>query len=197
MIGLLGGTFDPPHLGHLVLADEARAALNLERVLWIVTGEPPHKPDRAITPVEHRLGMVQKAIEDVPEFEISRVEVDRPPPHYASDTLSDLKSSRQGESFSYLMGKDSLRDLPNWHEPQRLVDELDSIAVLNRQDVELDLNSIERALPGISQKVRLLEVPVIGVSSRQIRRRVSEGRPIRFLVGSKIAEYIRQHELYR
>jgi nicotinate-nucleotide adenylyltransferase len=196
MIGIFGGTFDPPHIGHLILADEALGCLNLDKVLWIVTGEPPHKPDQPIAAVEHRLEMVRIAIEQSASFELSRHEVDRPGPHYAADTLAVLTEEQRDEEWAYVMGKDSLRDLPQWHNPERLVHLSARLVVLNRPDVHVDLDQLDDLVKGLSDKVLYLEVPLVDVSSRDIRNRVREGQPFRYLVPSGIADYIIEHNLY-
>lgn len=196
MIGVFGGTFDPPHVGHLVLADEAAWALSLSKVLWVVTGEPPHKPEQPITSVEHRIQMVALSIRADSRFELSRTEVDRPGPHFAAETLELLTATQPDEAWAYVMGEDSLTDLPNWHRPARLVDLCHSIAVLRRPMVESNLTQLERQVPGLAAKLRLLEVPLVDVSARDIRRRVREGLPFRYLVPGGVAEYIREHQLY-
>lgn len=196
MIGVFGGTFDPPHIGHLVLADEARAAMDLEKVLWVVTGEPPHKPDRPIIAAEHRLKMVELAIQHDPVFELSRLEVDRPGPHYAADTLAQLAIEFPDDELAYVMGKDSLRDLPSWNSPERFIQLSGAIVVLNRPDVEADLELLDKQLPGLAAKVRLLGVPLVDVASRGIRQRVASGKPYRYLVARPVADYISQHSLY-
>ncbi|GMR11187.1 MAG: nicotinate-nucleotide adenylyltransferase [Anaerolineae bacterium] len=197
MIGVFGGTFDPPHIGHLVLADEARFEMGLSKVLWVVTGEPPHKPDRPIIPVKHRLRMVELAIQNDPAFELSRLEVDRPGPHYAVDTLAELAEARPDDERAYVMGKDSLRDLPAWRSPERFVQLSKAIVVLNRPDVEANLEQLDTKLPGLADKVHFLEVPVVDVASRDIRRRVASGKPYRYLVARAVADYIAEHDLYR
>jgi nicotinate-nucleotide adenylyltransferase len=196
MIGVFGGTFDPPHIGHLVLADEARAELNLKKVLWVVTGEPPHKPDRPLISVSHRLKMVELAIQSDPTFELSRLEVDRPGPHYAADTLALLAAEQPGDEFAYVMGKDSLRDLPSWNSPERFIELAKALVVLNRPDVEADLDSLDTQLPGLAKKVHLLRVPLVDVASRDIRQRVASGAPYRYLVARSVADYIAEHDLY-
>jgi nicotinate-nucleotide adenylyltransferase len=196
LIGVFGGTFDPPHIGHLVLADEARAELNLSKVLWVVTGEPPHKPDRPIIPAEHRLKMVELAIQHDPTFELSRLEVDRPGPHYSVDTLAQLAAEQPSNERAYVMGKDSLRDLPSWNSPERFIELSDAIVVLNRPDVEADLKLLDERLPGLADKVSLLSVPLVDVASRDIRQRVASGKPYRYLVARPVADYIVDHGLY-
>lgn len=197
MIGVFGGTFDPPHIGHLVLADEARAELELSQVLWVVTGEPPHKPHRPILLVEHRLRMVELAIQNDPGFEVSRLEIDRPGPHYAVDTLAGLAEARPDDERAYVMGKDSLRDLPTWRLPERLIELSDAIVVLNRPDVGANLDELNAQLPGLADKVRFLDVPLVDVASRDVRWRVASGRPYRYLVPRTVADYIAEQDLYK
>jgi len=196
MIGVFGGTFDPPHIGHLVLADEARAELNLKKVLWVVTGEPPHKPDRPIIPAHHRLKMVELAIQHDRAFELSRLEIDRPGPHYAVETLAQLAAEEPNEERAYVMGKDSLRDLPSWNSAERFVELSDAIVVLNRPDIEANLEHLDEQLPGLAIKVRMLAVPLVDVASRDIRQRVASGNPYRYLVARPVADYIAEHRLY-
>ena len=196
MIGVFGGTFDPPHIGHLILADEARGVHSLSRVLWVVTGIPPHKPGQPVTPVNHRIGMVEQSIAGNPGFEISRIELDRPGPHFAAETLELLAAGNPNQEWAYVMGEDSLADLPNWHRPDRFVALCRSIVVLRRTQVQADLDQLERQIPGLAAKVRLLEVPLVDVSARDIRRRVQAGQPFRYLVSAPVADYIREHRLY-
>jgi nicotinate-nucleotide adenylyltransferase len=196
VIGVFGGTFDPPHIGHLILADEARGVLSLSAVLWVVTGIPPHKPGQPVTPVSHRIGMVERSIHGNPQFEISRLELDRPGPHFAAETLELLAAAYPDEQWAYVMGEDSLADLPNWHRPERFVQLCQSIVVLRRSQVEADLDQLERQIPGLAAKVRLLEVPLVDISARDIRRRVQTGQPFRYLVTTSVADYIHEHQLY-
>ena len=197
MIGVFGGTFDPPHVGHLILADEARGVLSLGHVLWVVTGVPPHKPVGPVTPVNDRIEMVDRAIQGNPDFTLSRIELDRPGPHYAAETLELLAAGNPDQEWAYVMGEDSLADLPNWHRPNRFVALCRSIVVLRRSQAQADLDQLDREIPGLGAKVRLLEVPLVDVSARDIRRRVQAGQPFRYLVAAPVADYIRQHQLYR
>lgn len=194
---MFGGTFDPPHIGHLVLADEARSELGLTEVLWVVTGEPPHKPDQPLVAVEHRLRMVELVIQNDPAFEISRLEVDRPGPHYAVDTLAELAERRPDDKRAYVMGKDSLRDLPGWHSPERFIELTDAIVILNRPDVEANLEELEAQLPGLVDKVHFLDVPLVDIASHDIRNRVASGKAYRYLVPRRVADYIAEQDLYR
>ncbi|MBM4452530.1 MAG: nicotinate (nicotinamide) nucleotide adenylyltransferase, partial [Chloroflexi bacterium] len=158
-IGVLGGTFDPVHLGHLMIAEEGRRRLGLERVLFIPAGQPWLKADRGITPADHRLKMLKLAIAGSPYFEISTIEVDRPGPSYAVDTMVALrqKLGKKAE-LSFLMGWDSLDELPLWKEPGKLV-QLCHIVAFPRAGYEKpDLSILEKSIPGISLRVLWVEV---------------------------------------
>jgi nicotinate-nucleotide adenylyltransferase len=191
LIGVFGGTFDPPHFGHLILAEEARQALHLERVLWVVTARPPHKPQQPVTPVEDRLAM------DNPAFEVSLADVERPVPHYAVGTLRWLQARHPLAGLVYLMGSDSLRDLPNWHEPQEFIEACTAIAVMRRPGADVDLIRLERLLPGLRLRVRYFDAPLLSLSAKEVRRRVREGRSYRYLVPPAVAELIVERGLYR
>ena len=197
MIGVFGGTFDPPHLGHLILADEGRAALGLSRVLWTVAGDPPHKPDEGLTSAELRADMVQAAIQLDPSFQLSRVDLDRPGPHYTVDGLVRLQEQLGDTPLAYLMGSDSLRDLPDWHEPQAFVDLVAVIGVLGRPGSEVDVERLTAILPGLADKLVLFDAPLIEIAGRDVRARVRQGRPYRYLVLPAVSDVIERHHLYR
>ncbi len=195
-IGVLGGTFDPIHIGHLVIAEEARVELELEQVVFIPAGLPPHKLDYPLSPVEHRLAMVELAIASNPRFTISRVDIDRPGPSYSVDTIELLRGQwGAGVGIYFIMGSDSLRDILTWHEPQRLI-RLCYFAVVNRPGYQADLEELETFLPGIASRVRMLHAPELAISSTEIRRRVHEGLPIKYQVPEAVEAYICQHHLY-
>lgn len=196
LIGVLGGTFDPPHLAHLILADEACSVLGLKRVLWVVTAQPPHKQNQSISSVEHRVAMVKLVTDADPMFEFSPADLDRPPPHYAHGTMEWLRMRNPDAKFVYLMGEDSLRDLPEWNLPQRFVDSCDLIGVMNRLAVEYEVAQLEEELPGLGDKLVFLGVPPIVISGREIRRRVHEGHPYRYLIPPVVSDYILENALY-
>lgn len=195
-IGLFGGTFDPPHLGHLILASEAKFQLELTRLLWTLTPEPPHKEGQPITSIEHRLAMLNLAIGDDPSFELSRVELDRPGPHYTSDTIKLLAEQIPGAEIIPVIGGDSLNDLPTWHHPQELVYAAHWIGVMRRPGETTNLQALERALPGITSKVHFVDAPLLEIASREIRSRIAEGRPFRYYLPPPVYHYIDQHHLY-
>lgn len=196
-IGIFGGSFDPPHIGHLILAAECRYQLGLDRVLWVVTPIPPHKPGRKLTPVELRFEMVTAAIGDDPTFEASRVEMERSAPYFTADTLEILRERYPRAELILLMGGDSLRDLPTWHDPQRLVRVCDGIGVMRRLGAELDVDALDAKLPGLRGKLTIVEAPLLEISSSQIRGRIREGKPFRYYVPTGVYDQILRQELYQ
>jgi nicotinate-nucleotide adenylyltransferase len=196
-IGIFGGTFDPPHLGHLILASEAQDQLDLTRLLWTLTPEPPHKQDQPITSIEHRLAMVNLAIEDNPSFELSHVELDRPGPHYTVDTVRIVAEENPNAEIVPIIGGDSLSDLPTWHRPKELLYACHWVGVMRRPGESANLEALERKLPGISSKVHYVDAPLLEIASRQIRSRIAEGRPFRYYLPLSVYEYIKENHLYR
>jgi nicotinate-nucleotide adenylyltransferase len=197
-LGILGGTFDPIHFGHLLAAEEARGTLRLDRVLFALAGDPPHKQGHPILPVAHRLAMLRLAIADNPAFAITTVDIDRPGPHYTVDMVRLLREewgTGAGETF-FIMGADSLADLVIWYQPDQLI-QLCRIAVVARPGYRADLRELEVALPGLSQRLDWVEMPVLGISSSDLQRRVREGRSIRYQVPAAVAGYVAEHGLYR
>lgn len=198
-LGLFGGTFDPPHYGHLRLAQAARQQLGLDRVLWIVTADPPHKQGAPISPISDRLQMVLAMLADSPQDEVSRVDVDRPGPHYSADTVALLARQFPGAALVFLMGGDSLRDLPTWHRPLDLLKQC-SLGVLRRPGDSVDaalLAQLEHQLPGLAAKVAFVEAPPLNLASHAIRRRVRAGQPLTGLVPEAVAAHIQRHNLYQ
>jgi nicotinate-nucleotide adenylyltransferase len=196
LVGVLGGTFDPPHIGHLILADEGRAALGLEKVFWVLTPFPPHKSDQNITSLEFRLMMVEETIKENPHFHLSKADIDRPPPHYSVGTMEWLASHHPDLSFIYLMGSDSYQNLPSWHEPRKFVELCAGLGVMRRRRAAIDAATIENEIPGISAKTQPFDAPLISISGRDIRQRVRNGAPYRYLVPHGISEIIQKYQLY-
>ncbi len=196
-LGVFGGTFDPPHIGHLILAAEALDQLGLSRVLWVVTQTPPHKQRLSITPLEKRLAMVSACIGDDPKFEPSRVDIDRPAPHYAVDTLKILQEKYPDWGLVYLMGGDSLNNLPTWYRPDAFVRRCQAIGVMKRPGTHIDLTQLERTLPGVAAKVNIIQAPLLNIAASQIRRRVREGRAYRYFLPQAVYELIDSWGLYR
>jgi nicotinate-nucleotide adenylyltransferase len=195
-IGLFGGTFDPPHLGHLILASEAFSQLDLDRLLWILTPEPPHKQEQEITSVEHRLAMVQLAIQDNPTFELSRIELDRPGPHYTLDTIELISEKYPDADITPIIGGDSLRDLPKWNRPNELLQACHWVGVMHRPGEQENLEALEQQLPGISSKVHYVDAPLLEIASREIRSRIADGKPFRYYLHPAVYEYIEDNHLY-
>lgn len=196
-LGILGGTFDPIHIGHLILAEEAWYQLGLQKVLLVPAGDPPHKRGRRLSPVEHRVRMIELAIADNPHLELSRIDVDRPGPHYTIDMVrAHLEQYGYGTDLYFLMGLDSLADLPNWHKPQELV-ELCNLVALSRPDSGFDWDALEEKLPGVRWRVIFLPMPELQISSSILQQRVRQGRPLRYQVLPQVETYIYEHGLYQ
>ena len=196
-IGVFGGTFNPPHIAHLILADEASFQLGLDRLLWILTPDPPHKQGQPILPLQDRHDMLAAALAQDLLFELSRVDIDRPPPHYAVDTMLILRESHSGAEWIYLMGGDSLRDLPTWYRPRDFLAACDALAVMRRPGDEVDLEALEGQLPGISTKVRFIDAPLLEISASMLRDRIARGQPYRYYLLPEVYDLIRERELYR
>ncbi len=193
--GVLGGTFDPVHSGHVELAEHAQQELSLDDVLWIPAGDPWRKSDRKITPGRHRLAMVQLAIEAQPSWRASTAELDRSGPTYTVDTLDELQALHKGDDFTLIVGQDALEDLPNWHEPTRLL-ELADVAVAARGGPVFSAEELERLLPGLSRRVTWLKMPLMPFSATQVRSLAVRGTPLPGFVPQGVEAYIREHRLY-
>ncbi len=198
-IGVLGGTFDPIHIGHLKVAEEAIARLDLPRILFMPAGQPWLKLNNAnaISPVQHRLEMVRLGIAGNPRFKLSTIEIERPGPTYTVDTIAQLQSQLgEGDEAFFILGWDNLSQLPQWHQPSRLI-EICRLVAVPRVDFPLpDLASLEKELPGISQKVILFDAPRIDINASEIRRRAAQGLAISGLVPEPVERYIKEHGLY-
>lgn len=195
-IGVFGGTFDPIHVGHLIIAAELCQSLELDTVLFVLSPRPPHKTDQDISADGHRLAMLQLAIAPEPSFRVSTIEVTRDGLSYTVDTLGSLRAAHPDDTLVFLMGEDSLRDFPTWREPGRIAT-LADIGVATRPGVVVDLASILAAVPELAGRVTLVPVPEIGVSSRDVRARVATGRTIQFQVTRAVERYIVDNGLYQ
>lgn len=192
-VGLMGGTFDPVHVGHLAIAEEARDALGLERILFVPAGSPPHKTASEVTATDHRVAMVALAIGDNPAFELSRIEVDRPGPSYTVDTVEQLAKDA---AVTLILSAETFRELPTWHEPERLFAAA-FVAIVPREGYPApDPAWLSTTFPGREDRVRYLEGPRLGLSSTDIRARVAAGRSIRYLVPAAVEAYIAANHLY-
>ena len=185
--GVFGGTFDPPHIGHLIAAQDAFQALQLDRLLFVPAGEPPHKRARTLTPAPLRLALLEAALGSDSRFEICRLELDRPGPSYTVDTLRQLYAAASDQELFLLIGADQVRELPSWREPQEIA-RLARIVLLARAGVE----SVPE--PMVTREVRVTR---IDVSATSIRERVAAGQPIRYLVPDAVAALIAQRALYQ
>jgi nicotinate-nucleotide adenylyltransferase len=195
-VGILGGAFNPPHIGHLVCAQEAVVRLELDKVIFIPVGEAPHREIEQDPGPEARRRMCELAIEGNERFELSRIELDRPGPSYTSDTLRELGESRPDDELFLLLGSDQAGNLSRWHEPE-VVLQLATVAVVertgsHREGVVVRIASIEGA-----RGVRFFSMPTLAVSSTLVRHRAATAEPIRYLVPDAVAEYIEQNGLYR
>jgi nicotinate-nucleotide adenylyltransferase len=194
-IGILGGTFDPIHIGPLVVAEEARIKLGFNEVLFVPAGQPLLKPDRNITPSDQRVEMVRRAIADNPHFKLCTIEAERPGPSYTVDTVMMLREQLGSEvGLFFILGRDTLAELPSWKEPKKLV-QLCRLVVAPRLGSK-DLQHLETEIPGLLGKVVQLDMPVIGISSSGIRQRVAQRLPIRYLVPAGVEKYISEQKIY-
>lgn len=194
-IGIFGGTFDPIHLGHLHIANGLREKLDLDQIVWVVAGKPPHKRGQIVSEDDDRLAMVRLALGDTTGDIVSRVEVDRPGPSYTVDTLEQLTAELGPARYFFLMGEDSLRDFPTWRNPEQILD-LADLGVVGRPGIDTDLIHVTTALPALAGKVHLVPLDELPYSSSEIRRRVADGRPIDDLTVEPVVQYIRDHGLY-
>ncbi len=196
-IGYFGGTFDPPHIGHLALASEAAHQFELSRLYWGLTPDPPHKQEQVITPLPHRLEMVKRIIEGNLLFEISYLEINRPGPHYTVDTIQLLSQQEPDANIFLLIGDDSLFDLPTWRRYLDLITAVSKIGVMRRSSDDLSLQSLEAQIPGLAGKVVFIHAQIQPLSSREIRRRVKEGGVYRCYTLPSVSDYIEENHLYR
>ena len=197
-LGLLGGTFDPPHFGHLVAAQEAFVALGLERVLFLPAGRPPHKQGVSVSAVEHRVEMTRLAIAGDPRFALSLADVERPGTSYTVELLAALRRQLgPAPELYFVVGMDSLLELPTWRDPAGVLRLARLVAVHRPGYRPPDLSTLEAQVPGARERVTLLAAPGIDVSSTELRARAAAGRPIRYLVPDAVAAYVAEHRLYR
>lgn len=197
-IGIMGGTFDPIHLGHLIIAEEARTALELDKIMFIPAGNPWMKFGRQITPPQQRAEMVKLAIQSNPFFSLVTIEVDRPGSTFTVDTLEELWKDMGYESKLFLlMSWDSLKDMPNWKAPYRISKIATVVAFPRPGFSRPDLKAMEDVIPGFSERSVIMEGPCMDISSTSIRARIAEGKSIRYLVPDMVEKYITENGLYR
>jgi nicotinate-nucleotide adenylyltransferase len=196
-IGVLGGTFDPIHRGHLLIAEEARERLSLAEVYFVPAPRTPLKEDISILGIEHRVQMVRLAITECPYFKLSTVEIDRPGPSYTVDTIVELQDRLGHETeLFFIIGMDSLAQFHRWKEPSRIVEMCHLVAVPRPGHTVPETGFLEALVPGISERLIVLDKPVVGISATEIRERVARGLPINHLVPERVAEYIEKNGLY-
>jgi nicotinate-nucleotide adenylyltransferase len=194
-VGILGGAFNPPHLGHLVCAQEALVQLELDSVVFVPVGEAPHRTLDDDPGPEARLEMVELAIADDNRFTTSRIEMDREGPSYTSDTLEQMRAESPDDELFLILGGDQAAALASWHEPEKVLERA-TLAVFERMSWSRNAIVIKIGRLAGARDVRYLDMPLIQVSSSAIRRRVREGVPIRYMVSDKVVEYIATNELY-
>jgi len=196
-LGVLGGTFDPPHAGHLTLGEVALSDLGLDKVLFIPAGEPWRREGREISPAEDRLAMTRLAIEGKPGFEASAIEIERPGPTYTVDTLGELLARYGPETELYvILGQDALLDLPNWKEPGRIIALAPLAVALRSPGRDFDVTELEGAVPGISRRLIVLPMSYVDVSATALREWARKGVDLGDLVPAAVQAYIREHGLY-
>jgi nicotinate-nucleotide adenylyltransferase len=194
-VGILGGAFNPPHIGHLVCAQEALLQLELDKVVFMPVGEAPHRELQDDPGAEARLALVELAIADDARFAVSRMEIDRSGPSYTADTLSELRAQAPDDELFLILGGDQAAALASWHEPEQVL-ALAQLAVMERTNWSRNAVGIMVGRLKGAERIRYLDMPIIQVSSSEIRRRVAAGRPIRYLVPDKVAAYIEANGLY-
>lgn len=196
-IGIYGGTFDPIHLGHLVLAEQCRERCRLDEVWFIPAGSPPHKAENDISPPQRRLEMLELAIAGHDRFRVQTLELHRPGPSFTVDTLQHFHDEHPDRELFLLLGADSVADLPTWREPQRIF-QLATVVAVNRGDSSPIDRSIvsENFGKDVAERIISVQMPGLEIASRDIRQRVNSGRSIRYLVPRAVEVYIAQHRLY-
>jgi len=196
-IGFFGGTFDPPHNGHMTIAQKALEELGLEEVNFAPSRLPPHKQDQALSPIAHRVEMTRLAIQGNPRFLLSYIDVDREGPTFSVDALRILHEGvHESTEIYFLMGMDSLANILTWHQPEELI-KLCKLAVFARTGFIAPMDELEKKLPGLRERTVFIDAPPLEISATEIQRRVRAGESIKELVPINVAEYIRLTGLYR
>jgi nicotinate-nucleotide adenylyltransferase len=195
-VGIYGGTFDPVHYGHLVLAEQCREQLRLDSVWFLPAAVPPHKQGAEISEAEHRAAMLEIAVAGHPQFHVEPHELERGGTSYTVETLEHFRRSDPALELVLLIGADSLVELPTWREPGRIL-ALASIGAVNRGRSAIDLSPLYTQIPASVGRVLVVQMPGIDLSATDIRRRVSEGRSIRYLTPRGVEAYIQEQRLYR
>jgi nicotinate-nucleotide adenylyltransferase len=195
--GIFGGTFDPLHDGHLVAANEAAWQLDLDKVLFLPSANPPHKQDERVTSAEDRVAMVRLAIVGNPRFELCTLEIERGGLSYTVDTLRELRSVLPETELYFIVGMDSLADLPIWYRPDEVLRLARVVAVHRAGWKVVDVDQLDQRLPGAKERVNILPIPGLDISSTDLRERIAAGRPVRYLIPDPVIAYIEEHQLFR
>jgi nicotinate-nucleotide adenylyltransferase len=198
-IGIFGGTFDPVHIGHLIIAEQAREQARLDQVWFVPSARPPHKLEKPITPFDRRAEMLQLAIAGQSSFRVELLERDRPGPSFTADTLAEFHAANVGSEIFLIVGADCLPDMPKWYEPIRIL-ELATLLVAARTGFVVWTTARLAEALGIADaagvRIKEIEIPLIEISSRDLRRRAAEGRSLLFMVPRALEVYIRERKLY-
>ena len=195
-VGVLGGTFDPPHIGHLIVAEQARAQLGLDQVWFTPVGQPPHKQERDVSNADDRVAMTRLAIAQNPHFALCMDDVTRPGPHYTLTLMHLLKDKHAQHTWHLIIGGDSLVDMPKWHHPNALV-ELVRLAVAHRPGSQPNITQLENAIPNLKARIDWIHSPLVHVSSSDLRQRFAAGLPLRYAVPDAVIEYIVNQRRYQ
>jgi len=196
-IGVLGGTFDPVHKAHLIVAETVRTQHTLDEIIFVPAGQPQLRQNVPFASAEHRLQMLRLAIADKPYFKLSTIEIERAGPSYTVDTIAGLQGQiGERDELFFILGLDSLAKLPEWREPSRLIEMCHLVAVPRPGYPPPDLRALEASIPGLAQRVTILDKPEMDISASVVRQRVAEGLSIHHLIPEPVEEYIKQHKLY-
>jgi nicotinate-nucleotide adenylyltransferase len=199
-IGVFGGTFDPVHQAHLIIAEQCREQANLDQVRFVPSARPPHKSEQEISAFDRRADMIQLAIAGHPAFRIDELEKDRSGPSYTADTLEQLHRDNSGAELYLILGADCLPDLPGWHDPVRIVKQATLLVTARLGWAMWSVEQLRAALkltPDVELNMQVVSIPLIDIASRDLRRRVAEGKSIRYFVPSSVAAYIADKKMYR
>jgi nicotinate-nucleotide adenylyltransferase len=198
-IGVFGGSFDPVHWGHLILAEQCREQARLDEVWFLPSAHHPFKAAQTVTPFDQRVAMLRLAIRDVPKFSVCEIERDLAPPTYTANTLDALAERHPDSRWSFLLGSDALEELPTWHEPARIVERADFVVMARPGTAIPSVDELQGRMSlrrSARLRIQVIDVPLIDLSSRDIRQRVSEGRSFRFMTPRAVEDFIRSHQLY-
>ena len=197
-LGILGGTFDPPQIGHLILAEYTCEAVDLDHLLFVPVADHPHKEGHTRMPIEHRLKMIHLAIADNERFSISHVDIDRPGPHYSADTVRIIQEQNPDAELYFVMGGDNLRNLPSWERARELYSQC-KLAVMRRSDEDIHPHMHDDTFPGLSERIVMVDAPMLGIwlSSTHVVDRLHHGKSVRYIVPDPVLNYIQENGLYQ